>query len=256
METFTIDGIPLMAAVPGSAYRGLVVHIPAFTQTKEQAAPILEELAGEGLVAVAPDPWEAGERAREDRDRLIGRVFGNFRRNMWPILGQTTLEIPRIVDAARDRFVCNGPVALSGLSMGGDIAIAACGLDARIVGAVAVGATPDWLRPGMCDIADPSQRLPAGQADAYARFFYDALDPFTHPDRYARAPHLDFVCGERDSHVPPDGAHRFKRLLEETHPDAGARVTICMLPGCPHSAFLEPEIWWPTAFRLLTGLFA
>jgi len=51
-------------------------------------------------VALSFDPWQHGERGRETRDELAGRVFGAFRRHMWPILGHTTL------DALRVLFLC------------------------------------------------------------------------------------------------------------------------------------------------------
>jgi hypothetical protein len=36
----------------------------------------------------------------------------------------------------------------------------------------AVPFPPDWTRPGMRDLKDPSRLLPQGEADAYARWLH------------------------------------------------------------------------------------
>lgn len=129
----------------------LVLLLPNFSGTKDQLTPMLEELAGAGFVALSFDPWQHGERGTESRDEMLARVFGAFRRHMWPILDQTTLDGLRVVDWAVSTFgadVTRG----GGLSMGGDVAVALAGLDRRVCRVAAVVATPDWLRPGMHDV--------------------------------------------------------------------------------------------------------
>jgi len=54
--------------------------------------------------------------------------------------------------------------------------------------------------------------------DAYARFFYDYLDPLTHLSAYAHRPAILFACGREDQHVPPDGAQRFQAALRARDP--------------------------------------
>ena len=76
-------------------------------------------------------------------------MFGNFRRYMWPIIGQTALDATRIIDWASDRLGVAPDIAMGGISLGGDISLAAAGLDTRITRVAAIIATPDWLRPGM-----------------------------------------------------------------------------------------------------------
>ncbi len=82
------------------------------------------------------------------------------------------------------------PVFLSvgGLSMGGDIAVAAAGLDHRVERVAAIIATPDWLRPGMQDLFNPGTVLPPGEPDAYAQYFYDHLNPLTHLAAFVHGP--------------------------------------------------------------------
>ena len=237
------DGIPAISVSPQRAPLGLILHLPAFGQKKEETRPVLDCLAELGFVAVSIDSWQHGERGTEDREQLAARVFGNFRRNMWPILGQTALDVSRVLDWALAEFDLEAPVTVTGLSMGGDIAIAAAGIDPRIERVVAFASTPDWLRPGMRDAYDPLRLVPPGEPALYARFFYDHLDPLTHPDHYAHAPRLHFVCGEKDTHIPPSGAVRFKAALAEIHPEAAERVSITLLPELRHLDFRDFDLW-------------
>ncbi len=72
--------------------------------------------------------------------------------------------------------------------MGGDIAVAAAGLDHRVERVAAIIATPDWLRPGMQDLFNPGTVLPPGEPDAYAQYFYDHLNPLTHLAAFVHGP--------------------------------------------------------------------
>lgn len=251
MASLAPDGIPIIISRPKERAQRLFLHLPAFGQTKEDTKPVLDHLAEKGFVAIGMDTWQQGERGRESRDQLTARVFGNFCRNMWPILGQTTLDVSRIIDWALAEFDLAAPVFLSGLSMGGDIAVAAAGLDPRISNVVAVGSTPDWKRPGMHDVMDAKKLLPHGEPDLYAQFFYDQLDPLTHLDHYARGPFLNFISCELDNHIPLDGVTRFKAALSEKYPQAGKRVSFTVLPSHRHLDLLNLDVWWPTASALI-----
>ena len=126
--------------------------------------------------------------------------------------------------------------------------LAAAGLDHRIGRVATVASTPDWLRPGM------SRRgvlAPQGEPDAYAQYFYDSLNPFTHLDAFAHAPRIRFVCGEQDDHVRPDGALRFQKALKEKYPRAGENVLVTLVPGKGHMDLADPKLWWPDALRWL-----
>src|SRR6266508_3223777 len=147
-----------------------------------------------GFVAVSLDPWRHGQRGTESGEQIARRVFGNFRRHMWPILGQTTLD-SRVVDWAMADLHAGPEVVAGGVSMGGDVAVALVGIDNRITRVAAIVATPDWTRPGMTDLFDPYRVLPQGQADAYPQWFHDQLDPLTHLHAYAHGPAITFECG-------------------------------------------------------------
>lgn len=254
MASLAPDGIPVIFSRPKERAQCLFLHLPAFGQVKEDTKPVLDRLAEKGFLAVSLDTWQQGERGRESRDELATRVFGNFYREMWPMLGQTALDVSRVIDWALAEFNLAVPVFVGGLSMGGDIAIAAAGLDFRISNVVAVGSTPDWKRPGMHDVMDAKRLLPHGEADLYAQFFYDQLDPLTHPDRYVRGPFLDFVACEFDNHIPLDGVIRFKAALSEIESVAAERISLTVLPGRSHLDLLDLDVWWPTVSSLIDRL--
>ena len=231
-----VDHIPVvwMEPSPRRPEAPLALWLHPLSRTKEDAIPFLQDLAGAGFVAVSFDAWQHGQRGTESRDHILERVFGGFRRHMWPILGQTTLDALRVVDWAIAELEASPEVVAGGVSMGGDVAVALAGVDKRVMRVASIVATPDWTRPGMHDLNDPSRVLPQGQADAYARWFYDHLDPLTHLDAYAHGPAIAFECGADDTHVPPDGAQRFQAALSEMHPHVAEGVCVTVHPGVGH----------------------
>ena len=240
--TARADDIPVLWYEPAPAHANgsLVVWLPGLGLTKEDMDSDLRALAGSGLCAVGFDPWQHGARGSETTDEIRVRVFSDFRRHMWPILGQTTLDTLRVIDWALAKLDVASNVSMGGLSMGGDIAVAAAGLDHRISRVAAIIATPDWLRPGMHDLFEPDRLLPTGTPDRYAQYFYDRFDPLTHLDGYARGPAITFECGEKDTHVPPDGALRFQQALRKHNPEAAARVRVNLIPGLKHLDYQDP----------------
>jgi fermentation-respiration switch protein FrsA (DUF1100 family) len=124
--------------------------------------------------------------------------------------------------------------------MGGDIAVAVAGIDSRISKVAAIIATPDWLRPGMHDLFEPEQMLPSGIPDRYAQYFFDEFNPFTHLERYAHGPAITFECGEKDTHVPPDGALRFQEALRKIAPQGEDHIRVNLIPNLKHLDFQEP----------------
>lgn len=232
----TVDGIPVVWAAPPKA-GGILIHVPAFGQTKEAAAPVLEKALSLGLVAVAIDAYQHGERGNEDREALTRRVFSNFRREMWTIIGETTLDLPRVAAWATTKFGPDLKLHLTGLSMGGDVVVAAAPLLQVVASVNAVIATPDWQRPGMRDLKT-DELIDQGQPDPKAKLFFDALEPLHHAELYARLP-IHFICGAADRHVPPDGARRFKAQVGE----ANDNIVITEKPGMSHLDFVDPKTW-------------
>jgi uncharacterized protein len=248
-----VDHIPVIWFEPQTPRptRQLMIYLPPFSGTKELMIPYLQDLAAAGFVALSLDPWQHGERGTESQTQIRTRVFGNFRCHMWPILGQTTLELLRIIDWAVATLDVESHLFVGGLSMGGDIAVAAAGLDPRIERVAATIATPDWLRPGMHDLPNSGTLLPPGEPDAYAHYFYDHLNPLTHLAAFAHGPAISFIYGKQDSHVPPDGALRFQAALREAYPVAGDHVQVSLIPGLGHLDFMNPKPWWPGSLAWL-----
>lgn len=249
-----VDHIPVIWIEPEKVRpkRPLIIFLHHLSGTKESMIPFLQDLAKKGFVALSFDAWQHGERGTESVNELAIRVFGNFRRQMWPILGQTALDTLRVIDWAIDSLEVEPQVYMGGLSMGGDISVAAGGIDHRIKRVAAVVATPDWLRPGMKDAFHPGTVLPAGEPDPYAEYFYNCLNPLTNLDHYEDGPPIQFFCGEKDTHVPPEGAYRFKTALGERFPEAADRVKIDLIPGLRHLDSRDDRMWWPDCFEWLT----
>lgn len=230
-----MDGIPVLAHAPARGNGRLVVWVPYLGGTKETFAPLLARFAVAGFVAVGVDPRQHGARATSSPQTLLEVVMGRFRETMWLILGGTVLDTLEVIDWALHHYQLNPEgVVVGGVSMGGDVAVAAAGADLRIGRVAAIAATPDWTRPGMTRMGEPGTRINQGTPGGYGRWLYERLDPLTHLDAYRHVPAIRFDVGGVDTHVPPDGVRRFQALLAGRHPAAGARVTIVEHAGCDH----------------------
>lgn len=226
--------IPLLWAAPaGAGPWPLVLWLHGFSGSKEKMAPQLLDLAARGFVAVSWDFPQHGGRARETLDALRLRVRGDLRRHFWPILGAGIEEVPAIIDWAIAHCGAGPAVAIGGVSMGGDIAVAAAGIDHRI-GRVAVTlATPDWLRPGSHE--------PPGVAGEEQWALYRRFNPLTNLAHYRHRPAMLFACGAEDKQVPPGGADAFVAALEDVYGDGGGRLAIAREPGVAHR--FTPWMW-------------
>jgi len=234
-----VDHIPLAWVTPEELSSRLAIWLPPGTGKKEDVLPRLQELAAAGFVAVSFDPWQHGERGTgESAEQLFTRGMGNFPREVWPILGQSALDTLRVIDWAIAELGIAPPFYMGGASLGGDIAVAAAGIDPRIACVSAIVATPDWLRPGM---RAEGQLVPPGRADAYAQFLYEHINPLTNLGGYAHCPAMTFECGAEDDHVPPDGGLRFQRALRETYQSHPDRLRVNLHPGVGHE--LIPAMW-------------
>lgn len=239
-----VDSVPVLLCRPEPVVdrHRLAVWLPYFTGTKEAMAPTLERLAGLGFTAVSLDPWQHGERGTESGEQLGERVFAHFRQGMWPILGQTTLDAIHVVDWALSRFDLDSDVVAGGLSMGGDISVALAGADHRVTRVAAIVATPDWTRPGMTRLDDPSVLIDQGEPSGYAAWLYESLDPITHLESFAHGPAIRFDLGAEDTHVPPHSAAEFVDGLRAVVPGAAARMVVVARAGLGHDAAREEAV--------------
>ena len=220
----------------------IALFLPYLGGTKETAVPQLARLANRGFTAISFDPWRLGERGDDDAGVVMQQIFSHFRRNMWPILGQTTLDAVHVLDWATDRFeVAPDNIVVGGISMGGDISVALAGIDHRVTRVAAVVATPDWMRPGMTRLGDPSHIIDQGDPTAYGNWLYNQLNPATHLHNYAHGPAIAFELGATDTHVPPASAFAFRDALEESAPAAAGRMRITRHAGLDHLGAARDE---------------
>ena len=250
-----VDHIPVIWVEPENftAPAHLVIWMDGLTGNKERMRPYLATLAASGFVAVSFDAFQHGERATERPEQFISRIAGSYRRHYWPILGQTILDTTRIIDWATANLKVFSDVLMGGISMGGDVAIAASGIDRRIKCVAAMLATPDWLRPGMKDFANPSIEFAQGEPDTYAKFFYDRFNPLTNLESFSHLPEITFECGEQDTLVPPDGALRFQEALNGMYKQGANRLRVNLHENVGHDPTI-PEMWqncleWFTSHR-------
>jgi dienelactone hydrolase len=239
-----VDHIPVIWVEPEnlSEPARLVIWLDGLTGHKERMKPYLANLATAGFVALSFDAFQHGERAAERPEEFIARIAGNYRRHYWPIMGQTVLDATRIIDWAVDNLKVSPDVLMGGISMGGDVSIATAGIDRRIHCVATMLATPDWLRPGMKDFANPEIEFAQGEPDAYARFFYDRFNPLTHLESYAHLPEMAFECGAQDTLVPPDGALRFQEALKSIYGSKTNRLRVNLHANAGHNPTI-PQMW-------------
>ena len=240
--TARVEQIPVTWAAPERSEPAakLVIWLAPGLMEMQAVEPVLERLAYAGYLAVSFDSWARGSRCLESLETLMPRAAANFPLVAWPVLGHGALEVLRVADWAARTFDVAAPFAVGGDSLGGDIAVAAAGLDPRIGCVATTVATPDWRRTG--------GPLVPGVPDAYARYFYDRIDPLTNVASYAHRPALAFECGALDDRVPPDGARRFVAALAGVYGDAAAsRLRLTLHPGVGHesvSAMMENCLDW------------
>jgi dienelactone hydrolase len=232
-----VGNIPVVWLEPEIIQRKrLIIWMPGFGPVKNTPEAQLRQFTDRGYTALAYDPYTSGERTHETIDDVLTRVRGNLRRYFWPVLAQTAEDVTPVIDWAIHQLGVEPEVGMGGLSMGGDIAVAAAGVDWRIRAVVGIVSTPDWMRPGSFEFP--------GSPDAVAQDYYDRRNPLTHLEAYRSTPAITFECGDMDTRVPPDGAEKFARGLASTyaacperlrvirHANTGHAVTPVMMQNC------------------------
>lgn len=228
-----VDGIPVLLVEAAGPGREVVLWMSHLGGSAEQTLPMLERFAAAGHPAVSFDAVGHGSRGAGDPWAFAAGVLGAYRRRMWPLLGQTTLEAMRVLTWAQERTGAVGALA-GGVSMGGDVAVALAGVDRRVDRVATVGSSPDWSRPGMRDLGDGTRVVDQGTADPYSRWFADNLDPMRHLERYRGGAALAFELGGADHHIPKENAQAFVDALRETHVVAPERLRLNVHPGLDH----------------------
>ncbi|MFF0866435.1 hypothetical protein ACFYUV_32090 [Nonomuraea sp. NPDC003560] len=121
-----VDDVPVAWIEPPAGAGGATVALwlPHLGGSTQACLPAMRELAGQGMTAVSLDPWRHGRRGGESAAQLTERVLGDFRQEMWPLLGRTTVECVRVLDWAAAELGAGPGAVAGGVSMGGDCAVA------------------------------------------------------------------------------------------------------------------------------------
>ncbi|MDR1977753.1 MAG: alpha/beta hydrolase [Synergistaceae bacterium] len=238
-----IDDIPVYYLMPEGNPKELklCIYLSGLSGNKESLVRFLPMISSRGYLGVVFDNYTHGERAplkadgtQLQRQDIRDRTFANMYHYGWPILGQTVLDVSKVIDWFIANMGVSEEVVMAGTSMGGDISISASGIDHRIVRIAPFITTPDWMRPGMHSLSDGTLMDP-GKPDSYAQFFYDNFCPIVNLSRYKRGIPMLLVLGEKDIHIPPENAERFKENLSRIAPEAAANIQIYYTPGKAHA---------------------
>jgi uncharacterized protein len=152
-----VEGIPVVLVEPEERRGAPVLWMSYLGGYGARNLPMLERFAAAGHPAASFDAPGHGARGEGDRWEFAEAVLASFRRRMWPLLGRTTLEALRVLDWLEAEVGAGEGFLAGGFSMGGDAAVALAGIDPRVRRVAAIGSTPDWSRPGMREIGDPTR---------------------------------------------------------------------------------------------------
>lgn len=253
LELMNVDEVPIALCQPPKkiANGSLAIWIPYLGGNRKTGIKELQQLASEGYFAISLDPYLHGDRKQPKQPSVRTLVFKEFKATMWPIIGITTLDTFRIIDWAIKNFNLNDMVVVGGLSMGGDIAIALAGIDKRIKKVVAVATSPDWLRPGMTEVFDSSKIIKQGKPTLFGEWLYNQLDPLTHIQSYSHLPKIHFELGEKDTHISPKHAIKFKKEFDKKFPKSTKTISININNDCNHLSLIQKKAVIKNAINFL-----
>ena len=211
-----------LASPSGPARGGVVVIQEAFGVTAHIAS-IVDRLAAEGYLAVAPHVFH------RSGDPVLG--YGDFEVVKPHMQALTAAGIDVDVDAALDFLrgegLVDGQIAIVGFCMGGSVALATAarvrlGAAATFYGggisegrfgyAPLVELAPGLLTPWIGFYGDADQGIPTPQVEAL-REAASRADVPTEVHRYANAGH-GFNCDDREAYDPAAATDAWARMLD------------------------------------------
>lgn len=248
-----IEEIPVIYIEPKNINKNkMVLFLGGLGSTKEALISYLNDIANRGYYAFSFDNYGHGERGNESRNEIFARVFGNMRKHGWKILGYTVDDSIKVIEWVVSNFHLDEEVYMGGISMGGDIAIATAGVCKKIKRVVGIVCTPDWLRPGMHEVANSNVLMDPGIPDEVSLELYKKYNPITHLDRYIDGPKIKAIIGEQDNHIPPENIERFKRELGKLSNLDAKKIEIEYIRGqnSNHIDVLKrKDEWWPSLLK-------
>lgn len=215
-EKRRLGAVPALMARPSSARLPLpaVLWFHGFTAGKVTHRPELAALAEAGFLAVGIDAAGHGERRLPDFEARFSGTKDETDREFYALVAATVAEVPGILDDLCGAGLADAArIGVAGVSMGGMITYGAAVIDARILAAVALLASPEWPHP-----ASPHREID--------RFFPTAL--------------LSITAG-RDETVPPGAARAFHAELEGRYRREPERLRYVEIEESFH--LMTPEDW-------------
>jgi len=243
IEFENVNDIPIAFCRPNEneSNNSLAFWIPYLGGDKESCLKELQKLASFGYLAISIDPWLHGERKRDMKEDVRTLVLKDFRYYMWQILGITTMDAFRIADWAINAFNLTDNIVAGGVSMGGDIAIALAGIDARVSKVAAIASSPNWERPGMTDVMDAITIINQGKSSSYGKWLYNKLNPMSNLYSFGRPLKLHVELGELDTHIHPEWMLDFKRILCDYYALAKFNFEIVINIGATHISLVQSK---------------
>lgn len=224
--TLTIAGVPAVLVSLGSperaAERGTVLYYHGFGGTKDDQSPPAypAELADAGFLAVSLDAVGHGARRYPDfgarfSDERWDSQFDATESDFLQVIDETAAELPSIIDELLTRgLAAPGRIAVTGRSMGGNVAYAGALADSRISAIVSVVGCPQWTLPR-------------------------PHSPHYHPDRFYPVAVLS-LAAEQDEHSPAAQIREFHASLTPHYAAAPDRAEYVEYAEVGH--FLTPEL--------------
>ena len=240
MQHACLMGIDL--AIFGDALSGAPVVFVTHGRggQKEHVYPWCEELAADGLIAVALDQRNHGTRSLDPACNAGWSL--SHAADMYGLFVGTALDVSGLLDFLPARLgIATDRVGMTGVSLGGHATLVSMALDPRIaVGAPLIGGG-DFRH--LMALRAEANGVPA---DEFPRYFTPALeaavaryDPIRHPERFADRPLL--LCnGADDGLVRLACNERFHAAALPYYTDP-ARLRLSAYPGLGHE--VPPAMW-------------
>lgn len=243
IELDYVNEIPIAFCRPdkNKSNNSIAIWLPRLGGNRVTCIKELQKLASYGYFAISIDPWLHGDRMGNLEEDIRVLVFEQFRNYMWQILGITTMNVFQVVDWVIDSFNLNNNYATTGVSMGGDIAIALAGMDTRVSKVAAVASSPNWERPGMTDVMDSTKTIDQGKPNNFGNWLFRKLNPMSNLNSFRRPLKLHVELGELDTHINPQWMLHFERSVYTNYKNPELNIELVINNSVNHLSLLQSQ---------------